>query len=382
MTITRFKMFLEAKTQTKTASKLNHLSHIEDHALSGPEGIGHAVGTLRGLHDLLNGKQTTLKLGERLDGSPSIAFGWNPENKKFFVSAKTWGNNKPKINYTEQDIDENHGHDQAVANKLKLALEHLPKVTPQGKIYHGDVVHAGDAIDNGNHYAFKPNGTTYKVYKNSIDGSKLGKSKLGVAVYTEYHDGSDLKSMKPKFDVDTNDLIPHSDVHVIPTVVNPNIKKYSDEDKKKFEAAMTEADEARSQLDPETFDTIDRHSKNLTDYVDSELKAGKRPSHPGFRDYMVKQGKTNLTEVKTSSAQERKSNILSSQLNDIELNKDHIGKILALHNSLQAAKNVLAGVANTSRKFGSEPETSSGMVVIDPFKNVVSKIVNRTHSNK
>ena len=57
------------------------------------------------------------------DGAPAVFAGTNPENGKFFVATKSLFNKTPKINYTNADIDRNHGG--GLADKLKVALANL-----------------------------------------------------------------------------------------------------------------------------------------------------------------------------------------------------------------------------------------------------------------
>ena len=91
-------------------------------------------------------------------------------------SPKSVFNKTPKINYTPQDIDKNHGHAAGLAKKLKLALEYLPSVGISG-ILQGDFMFDSDDVDTQNiedkpHYTFKPNTIRYAVEANSDLGRK------------------------------------------------------------------------------------------------------------------------------------------------------------------------------------------------------------------
>lgn len=78
--------------------------------------------------------------------SPSIVFGHHPKTGKFFVASKSAFNKNPKINYTEKDIDRNHGHAPGLSSKLKSALKHFPKVTPKKGIYQGDLMYTHEDL--------------------------------------------------------------------------------------------------------------------------------------------------------------------------------------------------------------------------------------------
>ena len=64
-----------------------------------------------------------------------------------FVASKSAFNKNPKINYTHEDIEKNHGHAPGLVSKLKAALDHLPKVTKPGKVYQGDFMYHKDDGD-------------------------------------------------------------------------------------------------------------------------------------------------------------------------------------------------------------------------------------------
>ena len=128
--------------------KLKHLEHAEDHPINaGAAGFKHAADTLNAVHNqLLRKDGSNVKVTMKYDGSPSIVFGHHPQTGKFFVASKSAFNVKPKINYTDQDIEANHGHAPGLVSKLKFALKHLPKVTPKGAVYQGDIMHTPEDV--------------------------------------------------------------------------------------------------------------------------------------------------------------------------------------------------------------------------------------------
>jgi hypothetical protein len=179
-----FKHFItEAVT---TEEKLTHLEHAEDHPLNaGHEGFKHAFDTLHQTHELMSGRKSKASVSTKLDGSPSVVFGTNPDNGKFFVASKSAFNATPKLNYTPEDIEKNHGHAPGLVSKLKAALEHLPKVAPKEGVFQGDFMYNkadGDVRQEGGHHHFKPNTISYSTPLNSEEGKKIAKAKIGVAI--------------------------------------------------------------------------------------------------------------------------------------------------------------------------------------------------------
>ena len=123
-------------TESAEEEKLKHLEHAEDHVINaGKEGFKHAFNTLHGVHTALTKKKSEVSVSHKFDGSPSIVFGHNPENGRFFVASKSAFNVNPKLNYSLSDIDKNHGHAPGLVSKLKAALRHLPKTERKLKAY-------------------------------------------------------------------------------------------------------------------------------------------------------------------------------------------------------------------------------------------------------
>ena len=93
-----------------------HLEHLEDSIFDGRRAATAAVKEV----------MFCRKISVKWDGAPAIVFGTNPENGKFFVGTKSVFNKKlVKINYTNEDIDQNHTG--TVADILRLCLRHLPR---------------------------------------------------------------------------------------------------------------------------------------------------------------------------------------------------------------------------------------------------------------
>ena len=115
-----------------TEVKLKHLEHLEDALFnSGYEGGLEALRMLEEIVESLQGNATKgVNIQSKVDGAPSIIAGTNPENGKFFVATKSLFNKTAKINYTDADVDSNHGGD--LASKMKIALAHFPKLNIKG----------------------------------------------------------------------------------------------------------------------------------------------------------------------------------------------------------------------------------------------------------
>jgi len=192
-------------SEAALVQKLKHLAHLEDLiVLEGREGATAISQVIDDLTSLLKGgtpaKFVNTKV--KIDGAPSLTCGINPENKAFFVSTKGLFAKDPKINYTEEDIDVNHGHAPGLAEKLKVALKYLPSVIFSG-VYQGDFLYTKEDLrirrDNDiNYIVFKPNTLIYAVPQGSDLGQRILDSEMGIAFHTKYK-GDTIESLSASF---------------------------------------------------------------------------------------------------------------------------------------------------------------------------------------
>lgn len=140
---------------------------------------------------ILNGDLTVLdwfvtpgNLSVKIDGSPAIVWGVNPENGKFFVGTKSVFNKRtPKICYTQQDVfalydERTHA---SLIEILCACLKYLPRYDNRPFIYQGDFIGFGGSVE------YKPNTITYKF-------PEIVRHKIIVAPHTEYYTYSMLKN--------------------------------------------------------------------------------------------------------------------------------------------------------------------------------------------
>lgn len=361
-------------------SKLKHLEHAEDHVINaGSDGFSHAYHNLKDVHDKLIGKNNATKVTMKYDGSPSIVFGRNPENGKFFVASKSAFNKNPKINYSEEDIERNHGHAPGLVAKLKHALRHLPKVTPKKGVFQGDIMHTtGDVHQDGNKVSFTPNTITYSTDRNSPHGKMALKSKIGVAVHTKYN-GKTLEDMRAEYAPDLNAFGHHPDVHLISTEHETRGLKYTPQQQEKFARAMSAAAAHNKRARPETYEAIKGHEIPLKTYINHTVRTRTSPTVEGFLQHYANTHKKKIEAVKTPKAKAAKTMAMQTDLAHVQKNKAHFQNILDQHKNLQRAKDVLANALSSSSEFDhhiqgkkSKPE---GFVVVR--HNRPTKIVDR-----
>ena len=191
-----------------------HLTHLEELILTrGEQGYDMAKAFLLEMIKVLKGDgNTKVSTSVKWDGAPAIFAGVNPDNGKFFVGTKSIFNKVPKINYTMEDIDRNHGHAPGLVDKLKKALHYLPSLGMK-KILQGDFMFDDGMlkiidVDGEPHYRFKPNTIVYAVPVDSKMGQQIKNAKFGIVFHTTYDNlqsgasfGADVSGLKRRPDV-------------------------------------------------------------------------------------------------------------------------------------------------------------------------------------
>ena len=145
-----------------------HIEHPEDSILTGDLSVLRAF-------------ESENHYSVKIDGSPAIVWGTDPENGKFFVGTKSVFNKRtPKVNYTVQDIERNH-KDFGLQSILIRCLHCLPRIGFEGRVFQGDFIGFGGYRD------YKPNAISYTF----AEVQNVG---VVVAPHTEYK-GTTLKDM-------------------------------------------------------------------------------------------------------------------------------------------------------------------------------------------
>lgn len=345
-----FTLFLEATEAEE--KQLKHLEHLEDHPINaGREGVQHAISNLTDVHRKLKGGDSKTKITMKYDGSPSVIFGHHPETGKFFVASKSVFNKNPKLNYTEEDIEKNHGHAPGLVEKLKHALNHLPKVTPPRGVYQGDIMHTrGDIEHHGNKISFTPNTITYSAPANSHHGKAALNSKIGVAVHTAYR-GDNLQDMEAQYAPDLSHFGKHKDVHLISTNHDLSKIKYTDEQKDTFKKHLKAAQTAARELGDEGHEAIAGHRIPLKTYINHTIRTGTNPSAQGFIDHYSAAHDKKIEGVKTQKSKDAKTVEKQRAIQDVMDNRHHFNNALNLHKHLAAAKDQLVHALSSNAEF-------------------------------
>ena len=149
--------------------KNKHIEHPEDTILTGDLSV-------------LDAFESENHFSVKIDGSPAIVWGTDPENGRFFVGTKSVFNKRiPKVNYSNADIERNHGDNFELSSILHRCFNCLPRIGFEGRVFQGDFIGFGGYRD------YKPNAISYTF----AEVQNVG---VVVAPHTEYK-GATLKDM-------------------------------------------------------------------------------------------------------------------------------------------------------------------------------------------
>lgn len=350
-------------------SKNTHLEHLEDAIfLSGVRGIDRAVSVVREVITVLRGESKAKAfVSVKWDGAPSIVCGEDPTNGKFFVATKSLFNKTPKVNYTNSDIDRNHGS-SGVADKLKEALKYLKGLGIKG-ILQGDLMFTpGDIkttnIDGQSYYTFQPNTIMYAVPVSSHIGKKIASSKIGIVFHTSYS-GKDIPSLKASFGPNISYLKGGKSVWVADAAFSDatGVASLTAAETKNLNNLLGEI--LAFKADSSVTSTLAMIQKNaslkdaVTRYFNSSIRAGvDLGSVPALIKFVLAQPKPNQGLVTI-----------------IRSNASGLKKVFDLHKRIAIAKNTIVAKMNQVRTIGAFYPTETGFKTANPegFVAVASK---------
>jgi len=379
---------------------VKHLTHLEELILTQrKQGLDTALFFISELMDEFSGNSTgKIFTTVKYDGAPAVIAGYNPENGKFFVSTKGIANVTPKVNYTEQDIINNHGNAPGLVEKLKLGLKYLPKVITQG-IYQGDFMFDHSDIktidfDGEQLYTFKPNTITYAVPVDSGLGRKLFSSKIGIVFHTKYS-GDALTNLTKSSDVNVSEFTPSADVWFddakfkdISGVVTFT-KEESDYVSNLIEEVKAKGDKINWEALPDVFYTL------VNTYINTLIREGRfvedsNQSFDEFKEWFDKRITAEIDKLKTESGKEKKIQAKNEIISNFNENKETILNIFDITKEINDIKKMFINKYNSAirtKQFISEPDGSlkvtapEGYVAVDHLGNMV-KLVDRLEFSK
>jgi hypothetical protein len=370
---------LEAAEKSKAIKHLTHLGG-EAQFVSSKE-TSADLKRLEDLHHHLSGEKSTVQsIGVKADGSPSFEMGHtlNPAtgNKEFGVAYK--GAAKGYA-FTQQDVKDKFGHSPGLASKMSQLLEHGGKVmSPIHGIVQGDFMGSkkdGTIKEEGDKITHKENLIQYGYDKKSDEGKALKKAKISVSLHTR------LNGDTPEYNIDTDKLYQHNDVHIFNNKLGRKGINYSAEDKNEFNKNFSKANEHLAAI-PNHDEMIAGQTDHLQTYINKTVREGKGPTSAGYRTHLKARLQKDVDSVKRPENKLKKSIAMQNTLSGVDGNKRGFDNLFTAHKHLDKAKNVvLRSLENSGQNqehtINGKPTNPEGFVV-GYRDGSVSKVVNRS----
>jgi len=373
-----FKTFTFLIEEEDQSSHLGHLDHpYQMHVLYGKNGAESAVRDLRDTHNYFKtGKSNIVTSSRKVDGGVSVILKNHP-TFGFSVSTKSAFNVNPKINYTEEDIEKNHGHAPGLVHALKNVLKHGKDLVKPGHTVQGDLLYTHDTKQTSS----SPNVTDEHTSSipNRIEYRHSGTpKKFGIALHTEYENNVAKSGVPSK-------ILNHSkNIFVADTSYEPKPQHYEEKHQNTAEKHLSAAEDIVKKH-PEHFDISKEHREHLLTYMNSlRSQAGPiaSPTHEGYIEHLNKISEKRQAGVKTPKAKEQKASIFKSLSDEVTKNKPKFKSIFDFHNHVNKVTEALTSTlehnkaSNFTSHIDGAPSTDEGIVIANKkTRNIRFKLV-------
>lgn len=338
---------------------VKHIDHLEENILNkGKQGVIEAINQIESSISYFV-DESDYKISTKFDGAPAIVAGIDT-NGKFFVASKSAFAKNPKINYTEQDIIDNHGTG-GLADKLKLALRYLPSLNLKG-IYQMDYMfdpqmkqietpQTIDGVKNENRFlTFTPNTIKYAVTENSPYGDEINKAKIGVAIHIEYMIQNGILKVK-KYTSSPEEFSPSNTVFVFNVLANKPKNAKSSFSKLLLKDVQKKKDQVLKLADKVDFSSLDDYTALLKTYINSEIRAGRfledtAISSEEFVNWISSKFEKDIEKLKSEKGKAKKTEQMKNTLSALKKLKPSIKNAFEITKIIANLKNNLIKIFN------------------------------------
>lgn len=365
----KFKFFVESliTEAKKPVIGIQHIEHPSDRTFDGQKAARHALTTLRGV------AMGRTPLTRKIDDKMSVLIKKDKEGR---VGVKYKGPGSD-YNYSNDDIERQHGNKPYVAGPLKTILAHAHKVLPNREFegQGGFMSTPETRTEKGGKIGHTPNTISYSVKKDSPEGKKLAGSKLSLAIYSE------LKGSKktPTPILDQSEFRQHSDVHLVNHIASGEQTKLPAQTKKIIMGHLSAAEKLMKGHD---YGHLTGHESHIRTYVNSTVDSGSRPNTNDYKEHLKARWQKEIDKVKTEKAKNAKAAQRDAMVSQIDSNKKAFDRSFQIHHHMQTATNLLADSLNktahggVTTEIGGKPSGGEGFVANG------LKVVNRPEFSK
>ena len=340
---------------------IQHIEHPADMTFNGKDAAEHALKTIKGV------TAGRTPVSRKIDDKMSYQIIRTPEGK---VGVKYKGPGS-HYNFSDADIDTQHGHKPYLAHPLKALLKHVHKVLPSrpGEYQGGFMSTPETRTVSAGKIGHTPNTITYQTPLMSKEGNKLAKSKVSTVIHSELKGPE--RTAHPI--IDPTEFGSHKDVHLVSHTVTKGEANVDPETKKRVAHHLKAA---KALMQGHTYEHLAGHEIPMRTYVNSTVDSGERPSVAGYKAHLGLAHDKKIAAVKMAKTKAAKEAEKAAAMAHIDKNKSAFKRSFDIHHHLQQATNHLArGIDKTAHggyetsiggeKAGGEGYVAKGLKVVD-----------------
>lgn len=368
----------------------SHLEHIEDLMFEfGKEGLEQTFLFLLGVKD------GSLNVSVKMDGAPSIVAGTDPLDGQFFVAKKSFFNVNPKLYKTPQDVDADT--DGELAQKLKLALEHLPKLGIKG-IVQGDFLFSRQdlsrqKIEGKEYITFHPNTIVYAVEVESELAKRILQAQIGIVWHTSYS-GNDVRNLTPSYNRKITDGL--NQTPEVFTIDSSIVSSENTTDFSKFDSVLKSTKKKAESIDASVWRLFESNAfkAKIKTFINSLVRTGTtlnsgKHMRLVFTNYLKKFFDLEMAKRSTEKGKQVVRLNKEQILEMLEKHSDNFDQLFDVFLNIQKLKTFLVHNIQTDSSIqtfiqkGLEfiPTKHEGFVVSDKNGNV-TKLIDRMEFSK
>lgn len=280
--------------EEKSAVSIPNLDNL---LLNDHDSVGIAADMADGVHNILSGKKSKIKTLLDYPGQP-VTFGYSPDSKKLEVI------HDGKRNVTFEDIANNYKDNPQTAQIISDLSKHLPTILPPKT----------------------------KMYNGTILGSDPQKIALSI---NSDEKGVPLKNsdrMKFKQSPSVYNLNPE-------LTANPN--SHNLENQQMYLMHMNAAKKHYGKIDPEIYDYIAGHGKNILKYVNNSISINKEPNSNDYLEDLKQQYMGKILRTSSEVTKNNRSKRFTELANEVSTNHKHFDDFIKFLYHFKQGVNVL-----------------------------------------
>ena len=369
--------------QESKSGKLTHLTHLEDLMLEdGIAGMQHAIEVLRQFRHMLisGGVSKALHVTTKWDGAPSVVFGPDPADGKFFVATKSAFSKVPKLMKSHAQINETYGSG-GVSEVLHDCLSELALLRPT-QVLQGDLLFSGargvkaQSIQGKNYLTFRPNTILYAVGVESALGQSIDRAALGIVIHTMYSGSGTIARLRaaPITPGVFSSLKKTSRVASLDASyddVSGNVS-FTNEEEGEFSLLLSRVGTLAQRIPALTYTTLAAEPLHalMNIFLNQQVRGGRaKPPRQIVNDLSIFLAGRMTKERARRTSEAGKENVVATftvMLDAVRTNQREMSQWFELHSAIAAAKLVIIRKLEQAARVETFIPTSNGFRVTGP----------------